>query len=299
MSIKTGTVFKNSFRVYKQNFWLLFLPLVLFQIVMLMPLYIFTMPGTTSTARAFLLLLSEGGAGISSIVYILIMIGLIALFFSPLIVSNTVYIIDCDYFGQKTGAKEAFIFSRKTYGSMLKSYLSTLVLALPVVAIVVLVCYLTFKNGFNYLALLPHEIAIIVVLVIGVLLFLLGTVFLPYIVVSEKKGGFKAVLRSFRYVYKGNFLSNLSRLAMAAAIVGLGMLLINWLSTLPFGELFDLYMKDPMLALKHPLMAFSVLLSFVAVAIIAFILPIWYGISYNTYKGAKQYYETKYKLGGN
>lgn len=99
MSFKT--MFRTSGIVYKRNFGRLFLPLLLFQLVLLVPLMFFTMPGTVSVARSLLLTLSQtGGSSLSSVVTVLAIVAGVAVFASPLMVSNVVYVIDSDYSGK-------------------------------------------------------------------------------------------------------------------------------------------------------------------------------------------------------
>ena len=83
MSFKT--MFRRSGIVYKRNFSRLFLPLLLFQLVLLVPLMFFTMPGTVSVARSLLLTLSRAGrSGLSSIGAMLSVVAGVAVFVSRL-----------------------------------------------------------------------------------------------------------------------------------------------------------------------------------------------------------------------
>ncbi|MGI6152850.1 MAG: hypothetical protein ACOYJB_03300 [Christensenellaceae bacterium] len=290
------TVLRNTFDIYKHNFPKLFLPLLVFQIVLLFPVFFFAIPGTVSAARTFLVLLMQGGGAIGSLIALLGIIALIALFVSPVVICNTVHIIDSNHCGHRVTFRESFAFSKGCYTSMLKTYFSTLVMLIPVAIVAAIIAYAAFSSGVDLKALSPGQIAALVVIVTMLLLFLLGTVFVPYVVVSEHKSGFLGTRTSFTYIFKGGFWSNLGRLAMAALIVGAGMLFVNWLSTLPFRELVDLYLANPEQALAHPLMVSSILISLLAVVVIAFIMPIWYSMSYGTYQNAKHAYEHKMKI---
>ncbi|MDL2236215.1 hypothetical protein LJC56_00060 [Christensenellaceae bacterium OttesenSCG-928-K19] len=290
----------NAINVYRKNFSKLFVPLLIMQLAMLLPLMFFTMPGTVNVARALLVTFSsysQTGQGVSGVVYVVVFILLILLFLSPLIVSNTVYVIDKDYDNERVSLKQSLGFGKKNYFKMLKSYFAVIAMAMPVFFVVWLMLYGMFVNGFDIMALTVLDIFFIVVSVILVLLFVLGTVFVPYIIVREKRSGFSAAWLSFKYVYKGNFLNTLGRLAFAGAIVLGLVLIINWLSQLPFGELFDLYLRDPLLALQEPLMLFAIVLSIIAIFLVAFIMPFWYAFSYNTYRGVLLDLERKNKSG--
>ncbi|MDY3750602.1 hypothetical protein [Christensenella minuta] len=96
MSFKT--MFRTSGIVYKRNFGRLFLPLLLFQLVLLVPLMFFTMPGTVSVARSLLLTLSQtGGSSLSSVVTVLAIVAGVAVFSAPQMVSKGVYFNDSAY----------------------------------------------------------------------------------------------------------------------------------------------------------------------------------------------------------
>ena len=90
------------------------------------------------------------------------------------------------------------------------------------------------------------EIALLVGFALVVLFVVFGIVFVPYTVAVQGQKGFKAVFSSYRYAFLGNFWSNFTRVLTAALIVVLGGVLINWLSQLPFLELYELYLTDPM-----------------------------------------------------
>ena len=110
----------------------------------------------------------------------------------------------------------------------------------------------------------------------------------------QEKGGFRAVFTSYRYAFLGNFWSNFTRILTAAVIVALGGVVVNWLSQLPFKQLYELYLVDPMLALQDPLMVFVILLALAAIVVITLIFPFWYAFTYHTYQNAKYEYEKKY-----
>ncbi len=290
-------IFINALVVYKKNFGKLFLPLLVLQLAVLLPLMFFTMPGTVNAAKALLVTISSfsrTGEGSSSVFYVFVFILLVLIFLSPLIVSNTVYVVDKDYQGKTVDSfRQSFGFSRRNYGNMIKSYFAGILLAMPVIFIIFLLLSGMFMRGFDIGALSGADTVSIVISVVLVLLYVLGTVFIPYTVVAEKKSGFSAVYSSFKYIYRGNFLGTLGKLALAAALIGALMAFINWLSQLPFAELFYLYLRDPLAALQQPLMIFAIVLSLIAIFVVALIIPFWYAFSYNTYQGAKLYYEER------
>ena len=295
--MKIKDIFVNAFTVYKKNFGKLFLPLLVMQLVILLPLLFFTMPGTVNMARALLKTLSsfsQTGTGMSSVLYVFAFILLVLLFFSPLIVSNTVYVVDKDYDQKAVTLKESLGFARHNYGSMIKSYFAALVTATPVFFYIIFVVSQVYMSQFDIALMDGLDWFLIITAIAAFLLFLLGTIFVPYVVVSEKKSGFTALFTSFRYLYKGNFLSTLGRLALAAGMVGALMFVVNWLSQLPFAELFDLYLENPAAALQEPLMVFAIILALLAIFLVALIMPFWYAFSYNTYRGAKLEYEEKH-----
>lgn len=285
-------IFAKSFAVYKKNFANLFLPLLVLQLVLLLPLLFFTMPGTVNAARALLISLSsfsQTGTGISAMLYVFAFIVLALLFFSPLVISNTVYVISKDMQGKQVGFRRSFAFSKGNYGKMLGSYFAGLTCGMPLILAVVLLLYDTFANRLDPALLNGGDYALIALAAALVLLYLLGSVFLPFIAVVEGKWGFKALFSSFKYVYT-DFWANLGRLGLAALLL-LGLAsAINWLAQLPFEELFYLYLENPAAALKEPLMVFAIVLSIAAIVLVAFLLPFWYAFSFNTYRGARQNY---------
>ena len=293
MSFKT--MFRRSGIVYKRNFSRLFLPLLLFQLVLLVPLMFFTMPGTVSVARSLLLTLSRAGrSGLSSIGAMLSVVAGVAVFVSPLMVSNVVYVIHSDYIGRTVTFREAAAHARRRYGGMLRSYFAAIaLLALPVAGIVLAIIAIVLPGGVPVSVLSAGQLAGIVVLALAALLLFFGIVFLPYTVAVEGKHGFAAVLSSYRYAFLGNFWCNFTRVLSAAVIVGLAGMLVNWLSRLPFRELYDLYLADPMLALQDPLMIFVILLALAAIVVGTFVFPFWYAFTYHTYRNAKWEYERK------
>ncbi|MBC5648298.1 hypothetical protein [Christensenella tenuis] len=293
MSFKT--MFRTSGIVYKRNFGRLFLPLLLFQLVLLVPLMFFTMPGTVSVARSVLLALSRtGGSSLSSVVTVLAIVVCVAVFASPLMVSNVVYVIDSDYAGRHVTFRDASKHAKCRYGSMLKAYFAAIVLlALPVAGIIAVILAIAMPGGVPAAALTVWQIVVVVILALAALLLFFGIVFIPYTVAVEGQAGFRAVFSSYRYAFLGNFWSNFTRVLTAAVIVGLAGLLINWLSQLPFQELYELYLVDPMLALQNPLMIFVILFALLAIVVVTFVFPFWYAFTYHTYQNAKYEYEKK------
>lgn len=289
-------MFRKSAYAYRKNFAKLFVPLLLFQLVLLVPLMFFTMPGTVSVARSVLLTLSQtGGSSLNSVMGVLAIVLCIAVFLSPLMVSNVVYVIDSDYNSREITFKDAAAHAKKRYGSMLRSYFAIIVLMIPVILLIGGVVGVgTFVDGVLSQTLAPGEIVAVVLLGLLALFMLFGIVFVPYVVAIQGKAGFRAVFTSYRYAFLGNFWSNFTRILTAAAIVALGGVFINWLSQLPFAELYELYLVDPMLALQNPLMIFVILLALGAIVVITLIFPFWYAFSYNTYQNAKYEYEKKY-----
>jgi hypothetical protein len=290
-------LFKNAFAVYTKNFGKLFAPLLILQLALLLPLLLFTMPATVNMARALLAssaAYAATGEGIPTVYYVLIYMLLALLFISPLVVSNTVFVIDQDSKNEAVTFRRSFRFSRGNYGSMLKSYFACIVASAPL--FFALFLQLARLFGRRAAAAMPVSYVLTAVVVAALLMYILGTVFLPYVVVSENERGFSALTRSFRYIYRGNFWANLSRLAIGAGIVGLLVYAVNWLSQLPFRELFDLYLADPAAALREPLMVFAILLSIAAIVLVALIMPFWYAFSYHTYLDARVAHAKKYAM---
>lgn len=287
----------NSLAVYKKNFGKLLVPILVMQLLVLLPLLFFTMPGTVNMARALLVTFASfslTGEGRGAVLYVLVYMLLALMFVSPLIVSNTVYVVDKDYSNERVTFRQSFAFSRGNYGSMLKSYFATIVVSIPMFFVIVLLLSHMFITGFDLENLQPADIVSLVASAVMFLAYLLGTVFLPYIVVAEDKAGFAALWTSFRYIYRGDFLVNLLRLVFVAILVGGLVMFINWLSQLPFKDLFYLYLEDPRAAMAEPLMVFALLLSVMAIFLVALILPFWYAFSYNTYRVAKSTFEKKH-----
>lgn len=296
----TGMNFKTMLRrsgvAYKENFSRLFVPLLLFQLVLLVPLMFFTMPGTVSVARSLLLTLSQtGGSSLSSVLTVLLIVAGVAVFVSPLMVANVAYVIDSDYRGRSITWADARTHAKKRYFAMLRSYFAAIVLlALPVFGVAAVFGNAAFVDGVMLTTLSVPSIILLVATALGLLFLLFGIVFLPYTVAVQGQAGFKAVFSSYRYAFLGNFWSNFTRVLFAALVVALGGLLINWLSQLPFRELYNLYLIDPMSALKNPLMIFVILFALAAIVVVTLVFPFWYAFTYNTYQNAKTAYEKKY-----
>ncbi len=289
-------IFINAFTVYKRNFGKLFIPLLVLQLVILLPLLFFTMPGTMNAARALLVNLSNisrNGESIDSMLYVFVFIVLMLLFFSPIIISNTVYVIERDSKGQCVSFSQSLGFSRKNYGSMISSYLAGIVCGTPVIFVIVMMLYNLFISEFDPALMAGGDVVLIILSAAMALLYFLGTVFLPYVVVAEGKKGFNALFTSFKYIYT-DFISNLTRLALAALLMVAVAGGINWLAQLPFEDLFYLYLKNPAAALKEPLMVFAIVISIIAIFIVAFMLPFWYAFSFFTYTGARERFHKKY-----
>lgn len=292
--------FVNALAVYKKNFAKLFVPLLIMQLLILLPMTFFTMPGTVNALRALLSALtsfSRTGDGLSSSIlpvfaYILLML----LFFSLIIVSNTVFVVDKDFHDKPVTFRQSLGFARGNYGSMIKSYFAAVVWALPIFAAMGLVLASMFIKQFDIAFINGFDQFLSIASLIAFMLYTLGTVFVPYVVVAEEKSGFRALKSSFRYIYGGHFLGTVGRLALGAGVVGAMMLLINWLAQLPFAELFDLYLRDPAAAFKEPLMILAIVLAVGAIFLVALIIPFWYAFSYNTYRGAREYYAEKTSL---
>ncbi len=289
--------FSNALAVYRKNFAKLFVPLLIMQLVMLLPLTFFTMPGTVNAVRALLSSLTSlsrtGDALSPSMLPVFAYILLMLLFFSPVIVSNTVFVVDKDFHNKSVTFRESLGFARGNYGSMIKSYFVSVVWALPIFAAMGLVLASMFIKQFDIAFINGFDQFLAIAALIAFALYALGTVFVPYVVVSEEKSGFEALKTSFRYIYKGHFLGTVGRLAAGAGLVGAMMFLINWLAQLPFAELFDLYLRDPAAAFREPLMLLAIVLAVGAIFLAALIIPFWYAFSYNTYKDAREYYINK------
>lgn len=177
---------------------------------------------------------------------------------------------------------------------MLRSYFAAIaLLILPVAGIVAAIVAIALPGGVPAAVLPAWQIAVIVVLALAALLLFFGIVFIPYTVAVEGQGGFRAVLSSYRYAFLGNFWSNFTRVLTAAVIVALAGVVINWLSQLPFKELYELYLVDPMLALQNPLMVFVILFALLAIVVVTFVFPFWYAFTYHTYRNAKYEYEQR------
>lgn len=290
--------FRNAVRTYRQNFKQLFLPLLVFQVILLLPFLLMAMPGTVSLLRGFLEFLTENQKDISAllgVLYMLIAIVAVALLLSPLIIGCAVHVIDCDFNKKETSFRESLRYGRASYWAMLKSYCVAIVSFIPALFLIIFVLSRMFYSGFDLVELKPLDIFILILIALGILLYFMGTIFIPYTVISEKKGGFSAVRASFAYVYRGNFLSNLSRLLLIGMILVVAVLIVKWLTTLPFKELIDLYMINPQAALREPLMIAAIMVIILGLFVTAFVLPFWYAFSYNTYRGAKFRYEKKMK----
>ncbi len=289
--------FSNALAVYKKNFATLFVPLLILQLIVLLPMTFFTMPGTMNAVRALLsslTSLSRTGDGLSpSMLPVFAYILLMLLFFSPIIVSNTVFVVEKDFHEKAVTFRESLGFAKGNYGCMIKSYFAAVVCALPIFAAMGLVLASMFIKQFDLEFINGFDQFLTIGSLIAFMLYALGTVFVPYVVVAEEKSGFSALKASFSYIYKGRFLATVGRLAVGAGVVGAFVLLINWLAQLPFAELFDLYLKDPAAAFQEPLMILAIVLAVGAIFLVALIIPFWYAFSYNTYKGAREYYAEK------
>ncbi len=160
--------------------------------------------------------------------------------------------MDKDYRGKNVTFRESFGFSKSNYGPMISSYFAGIAGVIPVALVVALLLRAPAQRHFTHLA--PADIILIIISVVTVLLYVLGTAFVPFTVVSEKKKGFRALKTSFKYIYKGNFWGNLGRLAFAVLVIGVLIVLINWLSQLRLPS-FSTLSARPRVPLKEPLWA--------------------------------------------
>lgn len=276
---------------YRTNFGKLFLPVLIMQMCVLLPLLLFTMPGTVNGLRALVTTInaySRAGAGQQSVFYgFALIIGLL-LFVSPAMVSAAVYVVERDGEGRLVTLRDEWYFARSSYWRMFRSYMAAIALAVPltILSVLILLPLVTAPSPEGH----PYPQYIWRGIVVGLLflLYLLGITFLPYVVVTEGRGGFAAVFRSFRCVYGADFVGTLGKLAAGGLIVAALMVFINWLAQLPFAELFDLYLRDPAAALREPLMGFAITLSILAIFVVSLVIPFWYAVSYNTYLDARQ-----------
>ena len=294
MSFKT--MFRTSGIVYKRNFGRLFLPLLLFQLVLLVPLMFFTMPGTVSVARSLLLTLSQtGGSSLSSVVTVL-----------------------CDRCRSRCfcvaadGFKRGICHRQRLFGEkrVLPGCKRAREAPVRQYAAVIFLCRHRAArscrgqdrrghrghraarrgsgNGIARMADRGHR---------GPCArgpaALFGIVFIPYTVAVEGQRRIPGGPQFLPLCVLGNFWSNFTRVLTAAVIVALAGVVINWLSQLPFKELYELYLVEPMLALQNPLMVFVILFALLAIVVVTFVFPFWYAFTYHTYRNAKYEYEQR------
>ena len=286
----------KALSVYKHNFLKLFLPILALQLCVLLPLLFFTLPGTMNIVRALLMTIKNytlGGQLSRPVFYVLIYILCALLFLSPLVVNNTVYIIAEEQKPAPVSFRKSVRFAFRNYMNMLRTYGAVILIAVPVFIADALLIASAVDFTAAPPALKPFGIPALAAAAVLFMLFLLGTVFMPYIVGTCEAKGFAAVKRSFKIIYKGRFSKNLARLASGAAIAGAGIFAVNMLSQLPFGELIELYLNDPKAAAAHPLMGVATAGSIAALFIAALIIPFWYAFTYNTYLDAIEDYKSK------
>lgn len=286
----------KALSVYRRNFFKLFAPILALQLVVLLPLLFFTLPGTMNIIRALFMTIknySLGGQLSRPVFYVLIYILCALLFLSPLVVNNTVYIIATEQKPAPVSGKKAVLFAFKNYMNMLRTYGAVILLAIPdfIADALLIIASVDFKSAPP--ALKPFGIPLLAAAAVLFMLFLLGTVFMPYIVGTCEAKGFAAVKKSFKIIYKGKFSKNLARLASGAAMAGAAIFAFNMLSQLPFADLVELYLVDPKAAMADPLMGVAAAGSVAALVMAALIIPFWYAFTYNTYLDAKQDYKSK------
>lgn len=287
---------KKALSVYKHNFMKLFLPILALQLAVLLPLLFFTLPGTMNIVRALFMTIKNytlGGQLSRPVFYVLVYILCALLFLSPLVVNNTVYIIEYEQKPAPVSFRKSVKFAFKNYMNMLRTYGAVILLAIPVFAVDALLIFASVDFKAAPPALKPFAIPLLAAAAALFALFLLGTVFMPYIVATCEAKGFAAVKRSFGIIYNGRFSKNLARLASGAAMAGAALFAVNMLSQLPFGDLVELYLIDPKAAAAHPLMGVAAAGSIGALFVAALIIPFWYAFTYNTYLDAKQDYKSK------
>lgn len=286
----------KALSVYRHNFMKLFLPILALQLAVLLPLLFFTLPGTMNIVRAIFMTVKNytlGGQLSRPVFYVLIYILCALLFLSPLVVNNTVYIIEYEQKPAPVSFRKSVKFAFKNYMNMLRTYGAVILIAFPVFIADTILIGASVDFTAAPPELKPYGLPLIIAAAVLFMLFLLGTVFMPYIVGTCEAKGFAAVKQSFKIIYKGRFSKNLARLASGAAMAGAGIFAVNMLSQLPFGEFIELYLNDPKAAAAHPLMGVATAGSIAALFIAALIIPFWYAFTYNTYLDAKQDYKSK------
>lgn len=263
------------------------------QIMIFLPMLIFTVPGLLAAVHKVISVVTAGSANLSNMYVIIGVIAVFALFFAPFAIAWVAYVVGADYENINITFKTCIKSAMQNYKAMLSSYLSAFIVFVPVLLV-------AFTLQFNLaIALLANKIfnayIVLPVLITGVVtvLYLLGTAFLPYIVVKEKTSGFRALLTSFKYIYLGNFLKNFVKMLFCALLMGGLSALKGYISSLPVAEVIQVYFVNPTLSVFNRYFPTAIGVAVVSIIVTAVVLPFWYAFSYNTYKGAKLDYQQK------
>jgi hypothetical protein len=224
------SLLSGSVQTYRRNFGKLFLIFGLSFIVMLLPL-LFNLD-TYVTQLHQVVVDQENTSMVYTIIYILrplmdngqleaafISIWIIGVFTTPLFMGMAGKIALDDAAGEKCTLKEAFRWTLGHYRHLLFAYALYYAIFLAYSISMFALLYWIVR-GVSHLIGDVWTNPTIVLSIIGFAILLVGTIYLPFVAMDEKKGSFHAYTGSFKAMYSRSFIHNFPRLLLAAAMAG-------------------------------------------------------------------------------
>ncbi len=290
---QTNNFFTETFGVYTRNFGKLFLVFVLFITILAIPLFIF-LPSYVAKinesvqgldALAMYMVAYMLTSLILPIAQMIVMMCAIGVFVAPFALGIAGKIISDGMVGKTRSLLEYFKWTSRHYKKLLSAYAVYYALfgAFAYLCFVVLTGLMSSSHVIVEVWFYP----VLVMLTVGFFVLLLGTAFVPFGVIDNKKSGFCALGSAFRTMYSKEFLKSfLSLLAGAGIAVGFA-----FLAQLPY--FYPFLIKSPDSSRFNNFITFVNNLSsdvvYIIYAIVIYTLAaaFLYIVGYYTYRRAK------------
>jgi hypothetical protein len=292
-SNQAAGIYSKTFNIYARNFGKLFLIFVLFISVLAIPLFIF-LPAYVAKinesvqafdALAMYMVVYMLTSLIAPIAQMIVMMCAIGVFAAPYAMGIAGKIISDGMEGESSPLIENFIWAGRNYKKLLSAY----AIYYALFGVFAILCYIILTG----LMASSHVIVefwfnpVLVMLIAGLCVLLLGTVYVPFGVIDGKKGGLRSVGSSFKIMYSKSFLTSFANLLASLGIV-VGFV---FLAQLPY--FYPFLIKHPDSSRFNNFIAFVNNLSsdiiYILFAIVIYSLAgvFLYIFAYNTYRSAK------------
>jgi hypothetical protein len=236
-----GQVFSYSFKLFGKDFWKMFLTIIVTMFIVLIPAVVMIVsivinPAFFKSIDTQALMNNPFSAFPTSMIIMYVVLFIIALLASPYMAGIVLLLSSSRMKGKPLSFKEAFMAVTQKYGRLLATVLCSALLALPLIALY-LVVYFGFFNSlsgfasgdFNMsgfgsaFAMMP--LMFLLNMVYEAAMILLGIAFNYALcaTVNEEVYAFPAVFKGFRLLFKGGFWRSIGHfIVMALALAGAG-----------------------------------------------------------------------------